>query len=76
MIEVIGKPGCLWCTEAKKLLNSEGFEYTYRSLGDDYTVEELKTRFPSVRTVPVVVIDSKFIGGYNELTDYIRLQKV
>lgn len=67
MIEIYGKPSCPFCDKAKMLCETKGLEYTYKSLGTDYTKEELLEMFPGARTVPQIRIDGKAIGGYTEL---------
>lgn len=67
MIEIYGKPMCPFCDKAKALCETKGLEYTYKSLGTDYTKEELLENFPGCRTVPQIKIDGECIGGYTEL---------
>jgi glutaredoxin len=43
MIEIYGKPQCPFCDKAKNLCETRGYKYTYKSLGTDYTREELGT---------------------------------
>ena len=72
MIEIYGKPQCPYCEKAKALCESRQFDFTYKSLGDDYTREELLETFPNARTVPQIIINGTKIGGYNELVNYIE----
>jgi glutaredoxin len=72
MIEIFGKPQCPYCDRAKQLCESRGFEFTYKSLGTDYTREELLEQFPNARTVPQIIVNGTKIGGYNELVNYIE----
>jgi len=67
MIEIYGKPACPFCDKAKTLCEMKGLEYTYKSLGTDYTKEELLECFPNARTVPQIKVDGECIGGYTEL---------
>ena len=71
MIEIYGKPQCPFCDKAKALCETRGFKYTYKSLGTDYTREELMEMFPNARTVPQIVINGQKIGGYTEFEKYI-----
>jgi len=71
MIEIYGKPQCPFCEKAKSLCETRGFKYTYKSLGTDYTREELMEQFPNARTVPQIVINGEKIGGYDQFTQYI-----
>lgn len=72
MIEIFGKPMCPFCDKAKMLCETRKYEYTYKSLGTDYTKEELLEMFPGARTVPQIIVDGKKIGGYNELLAYVE----
>lgn len=72
MIEIYGKPQCSYCERAKQLCETRGFKYTYKSLGTDYTREELLEQFPNARTVPQIVVNGTKIGGYTELINYIE----
>ena len=72
MIEIYGKPMCALCDKAKALCENLGLEYTYKSLGTDYTMEELLENFPGARTVPQIKIDGKSIGGFTELEEHVK----
>ena len=41
MIEIYGKPQCPYCDMAQALCNQKGVEYKYKSLGTDFTREEM-----------------------------------
>jgi glutaredoxin len=71
MIEIYGKPMCPYCDKAKSLCEQRGYNYTYKSLGTDYSKEELLETFPGARTVPQIIISGKKIGGYDQFTQYI-----
>lgn len=71
MIEIYGKPACPFCDKAKALCELRDLKYTYKSLGTDYTREELMETFPTARTVPQIVINGNKIGGYEQLMKYI-----
>jgi glutaredoxin len=44
---------------------------TYKSLGTDYTKEELLESFPGARTVPQIKINGTTIGGYDQFVQYL-----
>ena len=48
MIEIFGKPMCPFCEQAKQLCETRGLAYTYKSLGTDYTKEELLENFQAL----------------------------
>lgn len=72
MIEIWGKPQCPFCDKAKALCEMRGYNYVYKSLGTDYTREELLETFPNARTVPQIIVNGTKIGGFSELSNYIE----
>jgi len=72
MIEIYGKPACPYCDKAKAFCEMRNLEYTYKSLGTDYTKEELLETFPGARSVPQIRINGENIGGYDKLGAYIE----
>jgi glutaredoxin 3 len=72
MIEIYGKPMCPFCDKAKALCETRGLEYTYKSLGTDYTKEELLEKFPGARTVPQITVQGVAIGGFDQLGPYLE----
>lgn len=71
-IEVYYKENCSYCSLAKGLLEEKKLPAKYIKLEKTEDVEALKQRFPSARTVPVVVIDGEFIGGYHQLSSLLE----
>ena len=67
MIDLYSKPNCLYCDQAKSLLNKHNKPYNEIAIGESILIEELQERFPAARAAPVVVINGIFIGGYPEL---------
>ena len=72
MITIYGKPMCPFCDKAKALCEQRGFDYEYKTLGTDYTKEELLETFPGARTVPQIVINGQKIGGWDQMVKYIE----
>lgn len=72
MIKIYGKEECPFCVKAKKLCEDRGLEFTYYSIGEDLTVDELKQMFPGAVTVPQIKVHDYSVGGYNELVNYIE----
>ena len=72
MIEIYGKPSCPFCVKAVNLCKTRQLEHTDKSLGTDFSREELMEWFPSARTVPQIKVRGESIGGYNELVDYLE----
>lgn len=74
MYKIYTKDNCDWCIKAKNLLNSCGIEYTELKLGTDYQKEDLRALVPEhlPLTVPQVFVQSKRIGGYEDLAEYLE----
>jgi len=66
-IEIYTRPGCGYCTHAKRLLLSNNLKYTeYDVYQNANHVKELHTRTGG-RTYPQVFIDGQSIGGFTDL---------
>ena len=65
-------PSCSWCDRVKVLLKDN--DYTIEEIQMNGTaLEDLQTKFNKViRTVPQVIIDDKFIGGYHEVENLMK----
>lgn len=73
MYYIYGTPTCSYCKEAKKLLDYNFIEYTYFDLTDgDNIVAAFKSLFPGKTSVPQIMHNGHYVGGYNELKDYIN----
>ena len=72
MIEIYGKPACPYCDKAKALCETKGFDFSYKSMGTDYTREELMEMFPTARTVPQIKVNGESIGVYDQLVKYVK----
>ena len=72
MINVYGKPDCTWCVASKKLLDDRSISYNYYSVGEHVGIDYIIESFPGVKTVPIIQINGKYIGGYEELKAYLE----
>ncbi len=57
---------CPYCVAAKRLLDQLGIPYEERDVSDPAARREVVAR-TQWRTVPVVLIDDKLVGGFQEL---------
>lgn len=83
MITIYSKPSCTFCDQAKALLESKGTAYNELILDVGQEKDPLKTyvpvsalkeRVPTARTVPQIFNDNDYIGGYNELRQFLQAQ--
>jgi glutaredoxin 3 len=64
---VWSKYHCNYCDQAKSLLIAKGIEFEERKIGDGWTKEELLEAIPTARTVPQIILNGEYIGGFTEL---------
>lgn len=76
-VEIYTKWGCPFCTRAKALLDSKGVAYAEYdiTLGGPRKTEMLE-RVPGAVTVPQILIDSRAVGGCDELHALDRAGKL
>ena len=64
--------GCHSCEMAKDLLKQKGIEYEERNLAKDWKIQDLLEVAPGARSVPQIFVDDKYIGGYDNLVEYLN----
>lgn len=69
MIDIYTKEDCSFCAQAKSFMQKKNLEYKEHLIGRDLTREELIEKFPQMRTVPIILVDGKLIGGYINLVE-------
>lgn len=72
MIEIYGKPQCPFCDRAKQFCEQNEFKFVYKSMGTDFTREEVLEMFPEARTFPQIKVNGTSIGGWDQLKTYIE----
>jgi len=75
MITVYGKHNCNWCVKAREVLNAYNMQYEYLNVGEDIGITEFLEMYPGTKTVPLIEVDGKKLGGYQELTRYVEETK-
>lgn len=69
-IEVYTSQMCPYCVKAKKLLKMLKLDYTEHSVDEsfDEMCKTLSEKFnKSVSTVPQIIINDNYVGGYDDL---------
>jgi len=61
------KDNCKYCTWAKKYLESKGYTYNIKT-----NLNELQISDKNKLTYPQIFLDNEYIGGWNELFNYIK----
>ena len=76
--EIYTKPTCPYCVKAKNILNGKNIKYTEYTVGQDgitkETIEQKIGQNASVKTVPQIFLDGKYIGGCAELMKHFGLK--
>ena len=68
-IEIYTLEWCPYCEKAKALIKSKGFSYEEYNLNEEGIKKEMEERTDGAKTVPQIFIDSKHIGGYDQLVE-------
>ena len=69
-IDIYTTQTCPFCIKAKKLLNTLNLNYTEHNVDSSFDdmVKELSEKFgKNIQTVPQIIINEKYIGGYTDL---------
>ena len=68
-IEIYTRPGCGYCTHAKRLLTNKDLEFVeYDVYQNPEKIKQLHAR-TSGRTYPQIFIAGKYIGGFTDLLE-------
>jgi len=65
---------CPYCDMAKSLLKNKGVAFEERMIGADWTREQLLEEIPQARTVPQIILNGEYIGGYDQLKAHYNKQ--
>jgi len=61
---------CSYCVAAKNLLDSKNLQYVEKNIDhslDDFN--DMRSKAPQMRTVPVIFKNDVLVGGYHELLE-------
>ncbi len=78
-IEIYTSQTCPYCIKAKKLFKTLGLEYKETDVTDsfDEMVAKFETRFnKKVMTIPQIVINDKYVGGFDDLNALYKSGKL
>ena len=76
--KVYGSSHCVWCDRVAKMLEHSGavIEKVDISQGKEIVKEKQEAAGEKVNTVPQVIIDGKYVGGYTEVERYINVNRL
>ena len=69
-VKIYTSATCPYCIKAKKLLQMLKLEYTEYNIDDkfDTICEELSSKYnKQIQTVPQIIINDNYVGGYTDL---------
>lgn len=65
------KPSCPFCIKAKQLLNAKGVQIEEHIVGEAVTKQQVcEAVGRQITTVPQIVLDGQYIGGYTDLAAF------
>jgi len=64
MIDIYGTPYCAFCKRAVKLATEYDLKFMYHNIDEDK--EAFKQMFPEATSIPQIVWNGVYIGGYDE----------
>lgn len=75
-VTIYGKTDCTYCSKAIFLTRLRKIEPEYKTITEDATYQEMMDAIPdelkaSVRTVPQIFVDGKYIGGYDDYDKFL-----
>lgn len=71
-IKIYSRRFCSYCTAAKSLLESQGYEFTELNLDEDPDLAESVMLAAGMRTVPIITVGDQPVGGFRELYSAIN----
>ena len=73
MFEIYGTLNCVYCDMAKKLLAVYDKEYAFIDVAEDEDITAaFFKKFPNVNQVPQITEGDQYVGGYNELKQWLN----
>lgn len=73
-VEIYTKDDCPYCQMAKTSLALKQIQFTEQKLNTHFTREQILEKFPTAKSFPIIVLDGFYIGGYNQLKEYLEEQ--
>jgi glutaredoxin len=64
-------PPCPFCQQSKQLAENKNIAFENIEIGKDITREEFQEKFPSARSVPLILDNDVVIGGFTEFRNYL-----
>jgi glutaredoxin len=72
MYEIYTKPACVRCEEVKAIFIAKKIFYKEYIVGEDFSVAEIKEKFPRINLLPIILKDGKRITTIDELRETLE----
>jgi len=69
-VEIYGTDGCGFCEKAVDLAVELDLDYTYINANEASI--EFSRLFPGAKTVPQILIDGEWVGGYSDFEEVME----
>lgn len=69
---VYGKPGCVFCTRAKRLLDRMNLDYNYINIDEDSQARFFVKEVIGAKKVPQIFKGNEYVGGFTELEESLK----
>ncbi|MDP2763142.1 MAG: glutaredoxin domain-containing protein [Enterobacteriaceae bacterium] len=76
IIKIYTIEACKYCIMAKKLLLNANLQYEEIKLDNDYEKLENLIELTKQKQVPQIFINNQFIGGYEDLKEFINKKNI
>lgn len=67
-IEIYTRQGCSQCAELKEILQKQNVEYIEHEIDRTVTRDQVISKFPGVKMLPVILVDSVLVSSENLMT--------
>lgn len=67
-IEIYTRQGCSQCVELKEILQKQNVEYIEHEIDRTVTRDQVISKFPGVKMLPVILVDSVLVSSENLMT--------
>lgn len=72
MIKIYATESCPWCKKARALAEQHNLPYEYKIIFSDEDKQEFRRLFADAKTVPQIMWNDKYIGGYEDFAAEIE----
>ena len=70
-IVIYTQDNCIHCNSAKREFETRGWKYTSHNIKHTDNYDNLKELLPEVKTVPQIWINERYVGGYDQLMEWL-----